>query len=407
MFQGMRFRRLRTTNWSVVVATLMTYGLLLCYLAAVPVMIVSVGETWSGSSTRWVFVLAVAADAASVEIVRRWLRDGVEDLLFAHPENPYDAIVSVRRGLGMESSGGTPLATTIARAVRLPYVALDLPGRPLQIHGQLVEGSDPVTIPLSFGGADFGELIAGPRRRRLPLSPSDLELLRDLADQVAVSLFTQRTATETLESRTAIVRAREEERRRIRRDLHDGMGPTLAAMHLQLKAVQRLLPDDTSRASEIVDDLLGDVRATTADIRTLVYALRPPMLDELGLVGALRNHPTPTREATLVVAATGDLLALPAAVEVALYRIATEAIQNALKHAAAQSISVTIVVDDTCGSLTVVDDGRGLPDPLIAGVGISAIRERAEELAGEVAINDHQPSGTEVVVRLPINGSTA
>jgi len=395
----------RTLTRSEVVAVVLTYGLLIAYGVTLYVMILAAGSAASGGDRpTWLYVVGTVAVVATVEPVRRWLRVAVEDLIHGHHENPYDVIVSLRRELGDELPPEAPLAATIARAVNLPYVAIEVPGQPLRSHGVLVAGTTPFEVPLVFRGEQLGTLAAGPRRRGLQPSSADLRLLRDLADQVAVTIMAQRAAAEVLESRARLVTAREEERRRIRRDLHDGMGPTLAAMQLQLKAVQRLLPGDPDRAGEIVGDLLGDVRATTADIRRLVYDLRPPMLDDLGLVGALHSQ-RPLDGPDLRVEADADMQPLPAAVEVALYRIAAEAIQNAAKHAAARTVRVHVTTDGTDAQMTIVDDGRGLPAGLIEGVGLAAMRERADELGGQVAIRDEAPSGTRVVARIPLRGA--
>ena len=252
----------------------------------------------------------------------------------------------------------------------------------------------------------LGTLTAGHRRRGLPLSAADLVLLRDLAGQVAVTVFAQRAAVQVQESRAELVTAREEERRRIRRDLHDGLGPTLAAMQLQLKAVQRLLPDSPDAASDIVVDLLADARATAADIRRLVYDLRPPRLDDLGLVGALRQQWTLPTAPALVIDVDPRIPELPAAVEVAVYRIATEALQNVIKHAGATNARVVLECVGARVRLSVSDDGRGLPTPLIAGVGLTAMRERADELGGTVDVA-RRCDWTTVVVELPMRAAGA
>jgi two-component system NarL family sensor kinase len=397
-------RRPRPGSRSEVVSALLTYGLLCAYVAAVYVLILASGGVKHGRPTStWPYIVATIAVVATVEPVRRWLRGSVEELVYAHHENAYDALVLVQRELDSEPAvEESSLAAIIARSVNVPFVALQLAGETTQSYGELVIGTEPIRVPLTFRGDQLGVLLAGPRKRGLVLSAADQRLLRDLASQLAVSLFAQRAAAEVLESRTQLVTAREEERRRIRRDLHDGLGPTLAAMQLELKAIQRLLPDEPDRASAIVDELLSDVRNTTADIRRLVYDLRPPMLDDLGLVGALRSSAMAPPGCLLTIVAGPEIASLPAAVEVALYRIAAESIQNAAKHAAAETVNVSIAVHDDTVRLTVVDDGRGLPSPLVAGVGLAAIRERAEELGGVAVIESALPSGTRVAVELPL-----
>ena len=385
----------------------LTYVLLLSYCAALYVLVLATGGVREGHAGRaWVYVVATVAVVATVEPVRRWLRTSVEQVIHGYHEDAYGAIVSLQRELDItdRSPGSSPLSDIVARSVNLPYVAIELSGEVPQVYGEPVPDTEITRLPIVFRAELLGTLAAGHRRRGLALSAADLGLLQDLTGQVAVSVFAQRAAVAVQESRAELVTAREEERRRIRRDLHDGLGPTLAATQLQLKAVQRLLPDNPAAASDIVVDLLADVRATAADIRRLVYDLRPPRLDDLGLAGALRNQWSGSTSPVLVIDVDPALPELPAAVEVAVYRIATEALQNVVKHAGATSARVVIEGIGGRVRLSVSDDGRGLPTPLVAGVGLSAMRERADELGGTVDVA-RRHGWTTVVVELPMRGA--
>ena len=217
-----------------------------------------------------------------------------------------------------------------------------------------------------------------------------------------MALFAIRASEQVQDSRAALVTAREEERRRIRRDLHDGLGPALASMKLQLTAVQRLLETDPARAAQLLGEVRQGMNETTADIRRLVYGLRPPLLDDLGLVAALRNHPSAHAGLQLSVQ-PDELPELPAAVEVALYRIASESIHNAVRHSGGQhcQVSIEVAADEVCMRIT--DDGRGLPEPLVDGVGVSAIRERAAELGGSVELTSD--GGTTIRTVIPLRPS--
>ena len=205
-------------------------------------------------------------------------------------------------------------------------------------------------------------------------------------------------------SRAGLVTAQEEERRRLRRDLHDGLGPTLAGLTLGL---------DTARARSSgqpeLKELLGRLKAETqravADIRRIVYGLRPPTLDEFGLVGSLREevgrlqYEAPALTVTLDAPGDG-LTDLPAAVEVACYRIVTEALTNVTKHAHATKCSVRIRLDHDL-DVEVRDDGVGLPEGWRSGVGIASMRERVTELGGDLVIEPSLPHGTRINARLP------
>lgn len=386
-------------------ATSLTYGLLAGYgalLTTVAFLVVRSGVPW------FVAAAAVACALPTLLPVRRWLRGAVDDLLLNHQEDAYEAVTLLHRQLDKEphQEAGNLLATLIASAVTLPFVEVTTPHGEDQVFGEQVPGTQPVTVPLLYRGESLGHLRVGPRRRGTSLSPADLRLVTDLAGQVATAVFAQRAARDVLESRAQLVTAREEERRRIRRDLHDGLGPTLAALQLQLTAAHRLLPAQPNRAAELVVELLADVRATTGDIRRLVYDLRPPLLDELGVIGAIRNHTTGWTRPTLLIESNDELVGLPAAVEVALYRIAVEALQNVRKHSGASQVVISVDIQGSKVLMSVCDDGRGLPEPLADGVGLMAMRERAAELGGTISVLSTKPAGTTVIAALPLRGTT-
>jgi signal transduction histidine kinase len=203
-------------------------------------------------------------------------------------------------------------------------------------------------------------------------------------------------------SREQLVMTREEERRRIRRDLHDGLGPTLASLRMQLSAARRLVRDNPDEAEQLIDELRDDVSTATADIRRLVYALRPPMLDELGLVVAISNFKLGDSPTRLEVIAPEPMPRLSAAVEVAVYRIASEAIHNVVKHARATTCVVELQVETGQLTLRVTDDGYSLPAGHTTGIGLHSMQERAAELGGTFSIQPAKAGGTCIVVHLPL-----
>lgn len=214
-------------------------------------------------------------------------------------------------------------------------------------------------------------------------------------------------AAELQRARERLVAAREEERRRLRRDLHDGLGPALAGAALKVEAAENLLTSDPGAASDLLEDARSEIQDAVADVRRLVYALRPPALDELGLVGALREQAERLEVGEHVrveVDAPEHLDGLPAAVEVAAYRIALEAMTNVARHANARTCVVRISVNGAL-ELEVSDDGHGLPSDYRAGVGITSMQERADELGGTCEVGRIDGQGTRVRARLPL-GST-
>ena len=261
-------------------------------------------------------------------------------------------------------------------------------------------GRVPADLPAgNRRAAPGGHAVAGEQ-----LGPDDERLLADLARQAGPAAHAVALRRALDASRAGLVTAREEERRRLRRDLHDGLGPTLAGLTLGL---------DTARARSAgqpeLQELLGKLKAETqravTDVRRIVYGLRPPALDEFGLVGSLREevgrlqYEAPALTVTLDAPDEG-LADLPAAVEVACYRIVTEALTNVTRHAHATQCSVRMRLDHGL-DVDICDDGVGLPEGWRAGVGIASMRERVTELGGDLVIEPSLPHGTRINARLP------
>jgi signal transduction histidine kinase len=277
-----------------------------------------------------------------------------------------------------------------------------------------------LAVPLMSQGELVGVLALGPRRSDQEYSTDDRRLLDALAARAAPALrvgqLVRQQHDQLQRSRERIVTSREEERRRIRRDLHDGLGPSLATASMQLEVARDLVRSDPREAEEILRRLSESTRAEIAEIRRLVDDLRPPILDELGLASALQqraanfNISTPDRMSEEPVhlrwtIEAGDLEPLPAAVEVAAYRIVIEAVNNAAKHADASRCHVTLLRDGAALTVSVSDNGRGLPeDGRRFGVGMGSMRERAEELGGALTVSSG-PQGTTIDVRLPLGGN--
>jgi two-component system, NarL family, sensor kinase len=355
----------------------------------------------------WAHVIAVALIAVTIVPLWRWLRLTVDDVVYGHLGGGYEAITELNRQIDVatptDPTGPDPsLAAMIARTLNVPYVAIVDGDTEMSVVGMRPDDRDLADVPLTYQGAEIGHLYVAPRHARTTLSNRDLNLLSELAQQLGVAMYAIRASEQIQASRAALVTAREEERRRIRRDLHDGLGPSLASMKLQLTAVQRLLATEPQRAGELLSQVREDMDETTADIRRLVYGLRPPLIDELGLIAALRNHPS-AHSGLEVTVAPDQLPELPAAVEVALYRIASEAIHNAVRHSGGRHCQVLIEVAVDEVRMAITDDGRGLPEPLVEGVGVAAIRERAAELGGTIELTSN--GGTTIATVVPLRSS--
>ena len=307
----------------------------------------------------------------------------VDRAMYGDRRDPARVASRIGEELSANPAGGMDgVVAAIRSALRLPYVAVAADGSIVASAG--VAGTV-VPVELSYGGSAVGSLLVGLRSGESGLSPADRNVLALVAVPLAVAVHATRLSGELQASRERLVAAREEERRRLRRDLHDGLGPTSTGVAFTADAAANLLSVDAARASELLNTLRTDTRAAISDVRRLVDDLRPPALDELGLVGALRQRADQLSwradgAAVSVKVSADGLPALPAALEVAAYRIGTEALTNVVRH----SRATVAVLALRCGSeleIEITDDGP--PNGAwLPGVGMQAMRERAAELGG-------------------------
>ncbi|WP_344953047.1 sensor histidine kinase [Sphaerisporangium flaviroseum] len=273
-------------------------------------------------------------------------------------------------------------------------------GKPRYVESGDV-GEDPRQIPLVWHGETVGRLLIGRPGARRFAAAHDERVLSTLVPYAADVAHAVRMAADLQRSRERILSAREEERRRLRRDLHDGLGQTLSSMAMTINMARSSLKSSPDSADTLLRDLRTGMDAVSGDIRELVYGLRPPALDDLGLASALRalaaEGPPPT-----TVEVTGTLDDLPAAVEVAVYRIVQEALTNVRRHAHASSAYIALDRGAEALRVRIGDDGTGLPDRPRAGVGLTSMRERAAELGGNCGAVSAPGGGTVVEAVLPL-----
>jgi signal transduction histidine kinase len=397
--------------------------LLVSYVVLVYVVVVAIATFPFGnggldfSPIWWQNLLALILIVLSFLPVYRWVRIRVHELVYSHPENPYPALAQLHQHFESMPSSQSILPTsaeTIAQTLKLPFVEIKAHIPEIQSGSQpliAVVGNPPKNavieqVPLSYHGTMIGELCVAARRWDEPLSHSDLLVLHDLARQVGIALYAAQLTENLQHARENLVMAREEERRRIRNDLHDGLAPTLSSLQLQLGAARNLIHRDPDQASTMIDEVRTDLRNATAEIRQLVYDLRPPMLDELGLVEAIKNLKMPETGLRFQVVAPSPMPQLPAALEVAIFRIASEAIQNVIKHAQATECEVRIDTGNGQLILSVTDDGKSISHQPNVGVGLHSMRERVAELGGVLSVQACEGSGTCLVAQLPFLGNS-
>lgn len=453
-------RRHRLFDVDLVINRALVWGALTALTMGIYVLIVGgLSALFHASNSPLAFFLAAGVVAVIFQPARQRLQRAVNRLMYGERDDPYAVLSRLGQRLGgalAPDAVAPAIVESIAVALKLPYVALTTevrnhnsqPGlealaglaeprtQPAHPEGGLRKASiredglrndfirseaplaawgrpptyPVIRLPLLHQGQPVGELILAPRSAGEPFSILDRRLLDDLAKQAGVALYAaqqtwqaQQLAVDLQHSRERLVAAREEERRRLRRDLHDGLGPALASLTLKVDATRDELDYDTRSASEMLEGLKGDIQAAISDIRRLVYDLRPPALDDLGLAASLRllaeRYQNP--DLTLTCDLPERLPTLPAAVEVAIYRITAEALTNVVRHASARICRVRLTVADRV-ELTISDDGRGASPDVTAGVGWVSMRERAAELGGECAITTGAGGGTTVQVWLPL-----
>lgn len=404
---GVAVLRDRITGAQVVVRRSLTYGLLTGALAvSYAAAVTSLSALLNGRGGDLLATLVVALMALPL---RDRLQGVVDRALYGERADPFAALDHLGRRMDSADDPAAVLqgvAEAVATILRLPSVRVVVRGGDDAELVAAAVGDETAAwtrLPLQHQGEDVGALLVAPRAGQLALDPRDVRMLEALRRQAAAAVASVRLSGELQQSRQRLVAAREEERRRLRRDLHDGLGPTLAGIGLGLEVAQTT--GDPEQVEKLLTDLRQEAAAAVLDVRRLVEDLRPPALDELGLLGALRRHADRLNvgDTTLVeVSASAPLSSLPAAVEVAAYRIAMEALTNAVRHGRPRHCQVSLRVDDAL-HLEVVDDGCGLPDSPRDGVGLGAMRERAAELGGTCTVDRASTGGTVVRARIPVH----
>jgi two-component system NarL family sensor kinase len=360
------------------------------------------------TATLWVALLAQPP-------ARAFAQKHIESLIFGGRGNPYRVITQLGQRLEVTALPEAVLpgvVDTVARALRLSYVAIELESAtgPV-IMASTGDAGGPVTrLPLVHQAQEIGWLVVGPSQPGDRLTPSDRRLLEHLARQISVTARAVQLMHDLEQSRALVVTARDEERRQLQRNLHDGIGPMLAGINLTVQAARNLVRSDPAEAEALLAEVVAETRAATDDVRGLVYDLRPPALDRLGLVAALREQVsrlgTPEyadggEPVSVAIGASDDLDDLPPAVELAAFRIALEALVNVWRHASARHCEIRFTLNGAL-HIDVIDDGTGIAADVRPGVGMSSMQERAMELGGSCSVVSGARGGTHVYAILPI-----
>lgn len=403
--------RSRLWNIDLVINRTLVYGALtFATMALYFVVVGGLGSLLHVGNSSFIAFLTTGLVAILFNPLRSRLQHSINRLMYGERDDP----VAVLSKLGEQlKHTGTPddalssITETVAQTLKLPYVAIEL-GENNELAASFgIPKSEVIRLPLYYQTETNGYLVVALRSPGESFSASERQLLENIAHQAGAAAYNARLTTDLIRARHRLVTTREEERRRIRRDLHDGLGPQLASQALTLDAIARLIENDPETAKTLLIDLKAQSQSAIADIRSLIYDLRPPALDDLGLVTALREDFARMELDGLQIRldALEPLPDFPAAVELAAYRIAQEAVNNVVKHAGANHCQVRMQAQGNALLIEIHDDGRGFPSDARPGVGLHSMRERAEELGGRLEIKPSSGGATQVTAWLPIEAS--
>src|SRR5579885_2224104 len=410
---GIAVLRYRLWNIDIIIKRTLVYSILTACVVGIYVLVVgSLGAVFHTGSTLLISLGVTGLVAMLFQPLREWLQRGVNRLLYGQRDEPYRVISRLGQRLETTFTPDAVLSTiveTVALALKLPYAAILFQhDQTSSIAASYGRGNEEplLRLPLLYQSQQVGELLLAPRARGETFTPADRRLLADLARQVGIAAHAVQLTTDLQRSRERLVTAREEERRRLRRDLHDGLGPALATITVKAEAARDAIEAEPAQAITLLEDLISQAQAAITDIRRLVYNLRPPALDDLGLVTAIRTPAMHYEQSGLPISveAPESLPELPAAVEVATYRIMQEALTNVVRHANARSCLIRLVFDGML-HLEVRDDGCGISPHRQAGVGLRSMQERAVEVGGHCVVEALPGRGTRVQADLPCSSN--
>ncbi len=408
------FSILRYRLWEVdlVINRALVYGILTALLLGLYILVVGAfGVLFQSGGNLLFSILATGLIAVLFNPLRQRLQGAANRMMYGERDDPFKVLSQLGKQMEettIPSESLPNLVKTLTQSLKLPYAAIAVAdGQGFRVTADYPQRStyngETKIYPLVYQSEMIGQLWAAPRSASEPFTPAEEKVLRNIARQASPAVHAHQLTKELQHSRERIITAREEERRRLSRDLHDGLGPQLAAVTIKANAAQNLLDNDLPAAEELLDEIKNESQEAVREIRRVVEGLRPAALDQLGLVSALQEYAARNSNGKLQITihAPDALPILPAAVEVAAYRITIEALANVTRHADAKNCMVRLAAADNL-LIEVGDNGQGLPAVYQAGIGISSMRERTTELGGTFNLQSQPGKGTTMTVMLPL-----
>jgi signal transduction histidine kinase len=424
---GLAMLRYRLWDIDLIINRTLIYGILTASVIGLYILVVGLLGTFLQAQGNIVISLvATGLIAVLFQPLRNALQRGVNRLMFGERDDPYRVVSRLGQRLEATLAPGEVLPAiveTVARSLKLPSVAIHLKQddafKMVACYGLPREPL--LRLPLLYRAETIGERVLAPRAVRESFTGSERHLLNELARQAGIAVHTVVLTADLERSRQHIVAAREEARRRLGSDLHDGLGHTLTGLLHTVDTASHLLERDSATAQRLLGEIKQQTKSAIDDTRRLAHWLHPPELELLGLLQALRERVQQYQQPGggglhIHLESPQTLPPLPIAVEAATYYIALEALNNIGRHAQAQHCHLRlglVTPDDTLNllpgvwnasvlELEICDDGRGLPEEAREkGLGFASMRERAIELGGTCLIEHVATGGTRVHVRLP------
>ncbi|HET9561520.1 MAG TPA: sensor histidine kinase [Propionibacteriaceae bacterium] len=358
---------------------------------------------------RWVAVAIATVAVLAAEPVRRRIQSRLERRFLGERGDPLRVLARLHATLSNgdedENTVYATITRTVAHAVRSPSVALALHRGP-QIETVSATGAEQdaaLVLPLVYRGERLGEMRVGPRTPGEPYGRVDRALLDQLANETSALVYALRRDTELQSTRRRALETVAEERARLGRDLHDGIAPLLAGAGLTAEALRKGMTPGTADEQD-AERLASRLRNAATEIRRLAHDLQPAPVEDRGLEAALADYiaTLDAPEMPKIRLHAEVTRPLPTAVEHGAYLVVLEALNNVARHAHAGRCDVTLTLDSGELVLLVTDDGVGLSQPYVSGIGITSMRSRVQALGGVFALGAAADGGTWVRARIPV-----